>query len=142
MNHDWLLTLAYSWILSLPFLDLLCRRLSRQLVKLRFDIRRPVRLDASDFRRRTYFQQRDMKPLNEFVKLKELRIFGMTESCQPIVWETVWRNEAKKKMMDLLELKMFLDPIICSGPSQTKWAKAGEVKSLMKLGKDDAVDYR
>jgi hypothetical protein len=43
-------------------------------------------------------------------------------------------------MMDLLELKMFLDPIIRSGPGQTKWTKAGEVKSLMKLGKDDAVE--
>ena len=69
----------------------------------------------------------DMKPLKEFVKLKELRIFGMTESCQSIVWETVWRNEAEKKMMDLLELRMLLDPIIRSGPSQTKWTKGGEL---------------
>ena len=74
--------------------------------------------------------------------LKELRIFRMTDSYQSIVWETVWRNEAEKKMMDLLDLRMLLDPIIRSGPSQTKWTKADGVKSLMKLGKDDAVDYQ
>jgi hypothetical protein len=83
-----------------------------------------------------------MKPLKEFVKLKELRIFGMTESYESIVWETVWRNETEKKMMELLELRLFLDPIIRSGPSQTKWTKVDKAKFLMKLSKDDAVDYR
>jgi hypothetical protein len=41
-----------------------------------------------------------MKPLKEFVKLKELHIFGMTEPYESIVWETVWRNETEKKMME------------------------------------------
>lgn len=134
--------LELTWVSGLPFLDLILQRLPRKLVKLRFDIQHPVRLDTSDFRRPIYFQRRDMKPLTEFVKLKELRIFGMMESCQSVIWETVWRSEAEGKMMELLELTMCLDPIIRSGPSQTKWVKADGVKSIMRLSKDEAVDYR
>jgi hypothetical protein len=66
-----------------------------------------------------------MKPLQELVKLKELRLLRMYESIQQLVWETVYRNTSIGGMR-VLDLQMAEEPIIRSG----KWKKANDVAGL------------
>jgi hypothetical protein len=66
-----------------------------------------------------------MKPLQELVKLKELRLLRMYESIQQLVWETVYRNTSVGGMR-VLDLQMAEEPII----RKAKWKKANDVAGL------------
>ena len=95
------------------------------LEKLVVDIGKPVHLDPTDFNRETYISQDSMKPLTTFTKLKELRLFGMQDSFQGIIWETVFHNEADEGI-HVLDLQMAVRPLV----RQKSWVEAADVTGL------------
>ncbi|OCK79707.1 hypothetical protein K432DRAFT_454492 [Lepidopterella palustris CBS 459.81] len=134
--------LELTWCSDLPFLGLLWSAISPNLEKLRTNIGVPVRFDLEDFGRPVYIQQEEMEPLTNLTKLKELRIFQMMESFQSIIWETVWKNQSEDKMMEILDLRMCLEPIVRSDSCRTDWIKAEKVEGVMKLGEGEVLQYR
>jgi hypothetical protein len=81
--------------------------------------------------------QEDMMPLVEFTKLRELRIFGMRDTCQSVIWEAVFRNEADDKGMHVLDLQMAEKPLV----RQAHWVGASEVQGL-KVSNPDGQTYK
>lgn len=79
--------------------------------KLVLDIGKPIRIEPAAFIRKVYFSPDDMKLLVAFTKLKELRIFGMHESFQSVIWKTVFRNTTDKGM-SVLDLQMATPPLV------------------------------
>ena len=95
------------------------------LAKLVVDVGYPVRLDASDSKRPIYLKQECLKPLINYTNLNELRIFGMRDSYQSIIWETVYRNQVQGGMR-VLDLHMAAPPLV----RQKSWVKAKDVHGL------------
>jgi hypothetical protein len=90
------------------------------------DLGEPVRLDHDGgVLHKSYITPNEMKPLQEQVKLKELRLFRVHESFQPIVWETVYRNKSSGGIR-VLEMQMASSPIVRS----EQWKKAKDVAGL------------
>jgi hypothetical protein len=126
-----------TWISDLPFMDIVWRALPRTLTKLIVDLSRPVEVDRKNPLHKWYMCQETMKPLIEFTKLRELRIFGMRESLQATIWETVFRNEAEEKGMHVLDLQMVEKALV----REKHWAKAEDVQGL-KVTNGDGQMYR
>ena len=61
-----------------------------------------------------------------FTKLKELRIFNMRDSLQPIIWETLFRIGNEGGTMRVLDLRMNHAPLI----RVEGWIKADWVRGL------------
>lgn len=97
------------------------------LTTLVIDVGVPIRADAADGYRETHISQAAMKPLTNFTKLRELRVFGMRSSFQSIIWETVFRNDSSDRGMFLLDLQMASAPII----RQPHWLKGENVSGLV-----------
>jgi hypothetical protein len=101
-------------------------KLPTTLTKLVLDLGEPVRLDQDgEFLHKSYITLSEMKPLLEQVKLKELRLFRVRDSLQPLVWETVFRNISDSGMR-VLDLQMAAAPIVRS----EQWKKANDVAGL------------
>jgi hypothetical protein len=85
-----------------------------------------VRLDQDgDVLHRSYITSREMKPLQEQRKLRELRLFHVHESLQCVVWDTVFRNTSKGGMR-VLDLQMASAPLVRA----EHWRKAKDVVGL------------
>jgi hypothetical protein len=114
------------WISGLPFTATVWGKLPTALTRLVLDLGEPVRLDQDgDVLHRSYITDSEMKPLQELVKLKELRLFRVHNSLQPLVWETVFRNTSDGGMR-VLDLQMAAAPIVRS----EQWKKAKNVAGL------------
>jgi hypothetical protein len=74
---------------------------------------------------KSYITPDEMKLLQEQVKLKELRLFRVHNSFQPLVWETIFRNTSEGGMR-ILDLQMAAAPIVRS----EQWKKAKDVAGL------------
>jgi hypothetical protein len=114
-----------TWISDLPFMDIVWKALPRTLTKLIIDVSQPVEVDQKNPLHKRYMGQEAMKPLIEFTKLRELRIFGMRETFQATIWATVFRNEAEEKGMHVLDLQMVDKPLV----RQKHWVKAEDVQA-------------
>jgi hypothetical protein len=110
------------WISELPFTAPVWAKLPTSLTKLILDLGED---QSGDELYKSYILPSEMKPLQELVKLKELRLLRMYESIQQLVWETVYRNTSIGGMR-VLDLQMAEEPIIRSG----KWKKANDVAGL------------
>jgi hypothetical protein len=96
------------------------------LTKLVLDLGEPVRLDQDgDLLHKSYITADEMKPLQEQVELKELRLLRVHNTLQPLVWETVFRNTSEGSM-HVLDLQMASAPIVRS----SQWRKANDVAGL------------
>jgi hypothetical protein len=90
------------------------------------DLGQPVRLDQDgDVLHESYITANEMKPLLEYVKLKELRLFQVRDSLQPLVWETVFRHRLEDAMR-VLDIQMAAAPIVRS----EQWRRAKNVAGL------------
>jgi hypothetical protein len=108
--------------------------LPKSVSKLVVDISHPI-IVSPDSHRAMHIPPDDMKPLISLTKLRELRIFGMRDSCQCIIWETVFRNEAEDKGMHVLDLRMAGAPLV----RNDHWVKAKDVEGLKVINHDDVV---
>lgn len=86
-------------------------RLSRNKESLGLDLFRPVKEDDP------LFDIVELKPLCLFRRLRSLKLTGMLQSYQTIIWMTAWLN------MDLeeLELGMAMEPEIVSLAHAGRW---------------------
>jgi hypothetical protein len=86
-------------------------RLSKEKESLGLDLFRPVREDDP------LFDTIELKPLCLFRHLRSLKLTGMLQSYQTIIWVTAWLN------MDLeeLELGMAMEPEIVSLSHAGRW---------------------
>jgi hypothetical protein len=115
-----------SWVSSLPFSATIWEKLPTTLTKLVLDLGEPVRLEQDDDTlHRSYITSDEVKPLQEQVKLKELRLFRVHNSFQPLVWETVFRNTSDSGLR-ILDVRMAAAPIVRS----EQWKKAKDVAGL------------
>ncbi|KAF2000228.1 hypothetical protein P154DRAFT_412777, partial [Amniculicola lignicola CBS 123094] len=127
----------FTWMATLPFMEAVWPALPKTLTKLVVNLDNPVHLDTADGNRRTYISHDAMRPLTTFTKLEQLRIFGMHDSFQSIIWETVYRNDADSKSMDVLDLSMKLVPLV----RRSDWLKAEDVKKLT-VAEDEVQPYK
>lgn len=118
-------------------MDTVWDALPKSLTKLIIDISRPIGVDQHDSKRNKYISQEGMKSLVEFTKLRELRIFGMRDTFQSVIWEAVFRNEADDKGMHVLDLQMAEKPLV----RQKHWVGAKDVQGLRVSNEDEHV-YR
>lgn len=110
----------------MPFTAPIWEGLRTTLTKLVLDLGEPVRLEQNgEFLHKSFITANEMKPLQEQVELKELRLFRLHESIQPLVWETVFRNTSDSGMR-LLDIQMASAPIVRS----ESWRKAPDVIGL------------
>ncbi|KAF2691997.1 hypothetical protein K458DRAFT_438286 [Lentithecium fluviatile CBS 122367] len=126
-----------TWMSELPFMEMVWEVLPKTLTKLIIDVGRPVRVDQHNPYHKKYISQESMKPLVEFNKLRELRIFGMRDTFQSIIWEAVFRNEADDKGMHVLDLQMAEKPLV----REKHWVAANDLQGLKVSNKDGQV-YR
>lgn len=70
-----------------------------------------------------------MSYLPNLTRLQELRILGMRDSFQLIIWQTVYQNS---HFMRVLDLQMAVPPVI----RHKGWVKAENVRGLLEM--DDA----
>ncbi|KAF2270893.1 hypothetical protein CC78DRAFT_573254 [Lojkania enalia] len=126
-----------TWISTLPFTDAVWGVLPTNLTKLVVDIGKPVRLNATDSHREIYISQDGMKPLVHLNKLEELRIFGMRDSFQSIIWETVYNNKSDNKYMRVLDLQMASRPLV----REEVWRQAKDVGGLT-VAQDEDQSYK
>jgi hypothetical protein len=111
---------------GLPFTAAVWENLPTKLTKLVLDLGEPVRLDQDgNVLHKSYITANEMKPLLEFVKLKELPLFQVRDSLQPLVWETVFRHRSEDAMR-VLDIQMAAAPIV--RPEQ--WRRAKNVAGL------------
>jgi hypothetical protein len=111
---------------GLPFTAAVWESLPTKLTKLVLDLGEPVRLDQDgNVLHKSYITANGMKPLLEFVKLKELRLFQVRDSLQPLVWETVFRHRSEDAMR-VLDIQMAAAPIVRS----EQWRRAKNVAGL------------
>jgi hypothetical protein len=114
------------WISGLPFTARVWEKVPTSLTKLVLDLGEPVRLDQDGHvLHKSYITPSEMKPLEEYVNLRELRLFRVRESLQPLVWKTVFRNTSRSGMR-VLDLQMAAAPIVRS----QEWRKAKDVAGL------------
>ncbi|ORY02457.1 hypothetical protein BCR34DRAFT_636064 [Clohesyomyces aquaticus] len=126
-----------TWVSTLPFTESMWGVLPSSLTKLVLDVSQPVGLDNTDEKRESYLLQSAMKPLVNFTKLEELRIFGMHDSFQAVIWETIYRNEAEGEGIRILDLAMASRPLI----RDVGWLKAKRVEGL-RVPKDVDRSYK
>lgn len=107
------------------------------LSKLVVDVGQAVRLEPLDSMHALYLPLESMKPLVNFKKLEELRIFNMRDSLQPIIWETVFQNEAGNQGMRILELQMAAAPLV----RKDHWIQGKAVEGLF-VSNDDPQEYK
>ena len=118
-------------------MDIVWEALPKTLAKLIIDVSQPVGVDQLNPLHKKYISQDGMRPLVAFTKIRELRIFGMHDTFQSIIWETVFRNEADEKGMHVLDLTMAEKPIV----REQHWVKAENVQGLKVSNKDGQI-YR
>jgi hypothetical protein len=110
--------------------------LPNTITKLIIDVSQPLDVSEQDPVSKKYITQEGMKPLTKFIKLQELRIFGMRETFQSTIWETVFRNEADDGMR-VLDLQLAEKPLV----RQDHWVEANDVQGL-KVSNPDGQTYR
>lgn len=109
--------------------------LTTSLTTLVLDLGRPVRLHIDgDVLHQSRISANEMKPLKNHVQLKELRLFRMYDSLQPLIWETVYRNISEGGMR-VLDLQMVSPPLIRS----KRWHTAGDIVGLTVIN-DESVE--
>jgi hypothetical protein len=118
-------------------MDIVWAALPKTLKKLIIDVSHPIDIDHNNPLHKMYMSQDSMRLLIEFTKLRELRVFGMRDTFQSIIWETVFRNEADDKGMHVLDLQMAEKPLV----RQKHWLAANDVKGL-KVPNTDGDAYR
>ncbi|KAI9706664.1 MAG: hypothetical protein M1836_003673 [Candelina mexicana] len=73
----------------------------------------------------------DMRPLRQYVHVKDLSIVGMLDSYQPMIWEAAW---VMKKLVRL-DLRMALEPVLRRGNEwpfiQNRW----KMRKLEEVGR-------
>ncbi|KAF2643149.1 hypothetical protein P280DRAFT_505356 [Massarina eburnea CBS 473.64] len=123
-----------TWISELSFMGIVFDVLPTSLKKLIIDVGQPVK--ASPNGGALYIPSEGMKPLLKFTNLQELRVFGMRESFQAIIWETVFRNKFGGGM-HVLDLRMASPPLV----RKDSWIRAADVVGLI-VTNEDPVDYK
>jgi hypothetical protein len=118
-------------------MEMIWSALPTTVTKLVLDVGYPIKLDADDSNRLIYLNQESMKPLINYTKLKELRIFGMRDTYQSTIWETVYRNEAEEGSMRVLELQMAAPPLV----RHEGWSQATDVQGL-RVESEEACPYK
>ncbi|KAF2654123.1 hypothetical protein K491DRAFT_717410 [Lophiostoma macrostomum CBS 122681] len=126
-----------TWSSTLPFMESIWSALPTTVTKLVLDVGYPIRLDADDSNRPIYLNQESMRPLINYTKLTELRIFGMRDTYQSTIWETVYRNEVENGNMRVLELQMAAPPLV----RHEGWNKAKDVQGL-RVDLEESRPYR
>lgn len=107
-------------------MSMIWETLSTSLTKLVLDIGQPVRIEQDgDIEYKSYITQDEMKPLVQQTELKELRLFRMHDSMQPVVWETIFKNVSESGVR-VADLQMAVEPIVRA----TNWHKAEDVVGL------------
>lgn len=114
-------------------------KLPTTLTKLVLDLGEPVRLDQDrDVLHKSYITSTEMKPLQEQINLKELRLLRVHESFQSIVWNTVFRNTSEGGMR-VLDLQMAEAPLVRA----EQWRKAKDVVGLtVPTEESNEKDYK
>ncbi|KAI9775943.1 MAG: hypothetical protein M1835_005660 [Candelina submexicana] len=73
----------------------------------------------------------DLRPLRQYVHVKDLSIVGMLDSYQPMIWEAAW----VMKKLARLDLRMALEPVLRRGNEwpfiQNRW----KMKKLEEVGR-------
>lgn len=111
---------------GLPFLPSVWDELPTSLTKLVLDLGQPIRLEQNgEVLHRSYITSNEMKPLQDQTQLKELRLFHIHNSFQPMIWETVFRNTSEGGMR-VLDVQMASPPIVRS----EQWRRAKDVVGL------------
>jgi hypothetical protein len=111
---------------GLPFLPSVWDELPTSLTKLVLDLGQPIRLEQNgEVLHRSYITSNEMKPLQDQTQLKELRLFHIHNSFQPMIWETVFRNTSDGGMR-VLDVQMASPPIVRS----EQWRRAKDVVGL------------
>ncbi|KAJ9661118.1 hypothetical protein H2201_006669 [Coniosporium apollinis] len=109
---------SFAWTTTLPFSASLWPALPQTLHNLTLDISLPYRPDSINITHSSpFFAQDDLKSLCSFTELRSLGIYGMMESFQPTIWETVWRNPN----LYTLDLRMALEPIVRASDQHGEW---------------------
>ncbi|KAK7553720.1 hypothetical protein IWX49DRAFT_615883 [Phyllosticta citricarpa] len=99
---------SLKWESDLPFSKEIWPVVNPDITQLSLNVFVPDAEDRDDDAPHPeYFTHDDMKHLTVFRNLNSLCVYGMTESFQSILWETVWRNTH----LHTLELGMLLHPI-------------------------------
>ena len=111
--------------------------LPKSLTKLIIDIRQPVNIIKTSIESKVFISQDDMKPLVRYTKLRELRVFGMRDSFQALLWEVVYRNQSDDRGMHVLDLEMATAPFV----RQDNWIKGTDVRGL-KVPVQDPTPYK
>lgn len=100
--------------------------LPTNMTKLVLDLGQPIRTERDgDIEYKSYISPKDMKPLLLQSQLEELRLFGMHDSMQAVVWETAYRNFSEGGMR-VVDLQMAAEPIV----RMDHWRKAVDVVGL------------
>ncbi|KAF1841594.1 uncharacterized protein K460DRAFT_293250 [Cucurbitaria berberidis CBS 394.84] len=121
-----------TWISGLPFVTCIMEKLPTSMTKLILDLGQGIHLHHDGaYSHKAYITPADMKPLLKLTELKELRLFCMHDSLQPIVWENVFRNKSEGGMR-VLDLQMAAAPIVRS----EHWRKAQDVVGLTVVNED------
>ncbi|KAF2876926.1 hypothetical protein BDV95DRAFT_601337 [Massariosphaeria phaeospora] len=122
-----------TWVSTLPFMETAWKYIPTTVTKLIIDVGRQMRYDPADPERKIYMSMQEMKPLVNFSKLEELRLFSMQEPMQCVIWETVFRNEADSGAMQVLELRMASFPLV----RHEDWLTADQVTGLKSFVEGD-----
>ncbi|CAO2657193.1 Nn.00g033190.m01.CDS01 [Neocucurbitaria sp. VM-36] len=121
-----------TWISDLPFLPCILDELPTSMTKIILDLGQRIHLHQDGaYSHKAYITPADMKPLSNMMELKELRLFSMHDSLQPVVWETVFRNKAEGGMR-VLDLQMAAAPLVRTD----HWRKAQDVVGLTVVNED------
>ncbi|USP82488.1 hypothetical protein yc1106_09762 [Curvularia clavata] len=115
-----------TWISAIPFMGKIWDTLPTNMTKLVLDLSQPIRIERDgDIEYKSYIAPKDMKPLVQQTQLEELRMFGMHDSMQAVVWETAYRNVSEGGMR-VVDLQMAAEPIV----RMDHWRKAMDVVGL------------
>lgn len=125
------------WLSSLAFTEEALNALPKGLTKLVIDVSHPVALDEDNFSSPIYIKPESMKSLTRLVNLQELRIFGMKDSFQSIIWEAAYLN---KSIIRVLELQMAAPPVIFKQAYKQGWVQSKDVRKLFDI--DEVAHYR
>ncbi|KAI9715286.1 MAG: hypothetical protein M1812_006097 [Candelaria pacifica] len=120
---------TFEWRGELPFVKEMWRAIRpSKLETMYLDIWRPgVTRDGTPG---DVLLLEDMRPLREYVHVKDLTIIGMLDSYQPMIWEAVWAMKVIR-----LDLRMALEPVLRRGNEwpfiQNRW----KMRKLEEVGR-------
>ena len=95
-----------SWLTTLPLSENILEALPKTLEVLSININSP--LSTNVFYQPHAFKKGHLELLKKFSSLQVLEISGIISSCQPDIWEVVWRSRNLRK----LTLRVAQKPLI------------------------------